>query len=89
MSLGQDIVMPKLDGDCDIDDSSVGIPPLSFDPAQVTLIIPIRSMADSLREEHRMKQRRAVSGAGSITVIQEMPWHFLALEDLGLTIDFG
>ena len=32
MSLGQDIVMPKLDGDCDIDDSSVGIPPLS-DPA--------------------------------------------------------
>lgn len=62
---------------------------VTLDPAQVTLVIPFRSMADSLREEYRAEQGRAVRGAGSMAVIEKMPWHFLALEDLGLTIDFG
>jgi hypothetical protein len=66
---------------------------LELDPAYVTLIVPRRSDADSLKEEYFNQQRGLVESYEStdfLELMQTFPWHFLVLEDLGISVvDFG
>ena len=64
---------------------------LALDPAVATLIAPTRSIVDSLKEEHLNEQRMTVLGFGedAAMALQAFEWHFLALEDFGVQVDFG
>lgn len=64
---------------------------IPIDPARVTLVVPYRLMVDSYKQEHLENQAAEAYGLGNAAfqALLSMPWHFLALEDLGLQIDFG
>ncbi len=60
---------------------------LGLDPAVLTAIVPDRQWVDKVKEAHReMLTRRAGLGVLGPKSVTEMPWHFLALEDLGVPI---
>lgn len=59
---------------------------VELDPAQVTLVVPSRTLVDTYKAEYR---RTYMVGDTALTTWESVPWHFLALEDLGLEIDFG
>jgi hypothetical protein len=64
---------------------------IPLDPAQVTLIVPFRSMVESYKQGHLQEQQDEAYALGdaAFQALQSPPWHFLVLEDLGLEIDFG
>jgi hypothetical protein len=64
---------------------------VELDPAQVTLVVPFRTIVDAYKEEHLEEQQTQTLGLGDVgyAALESVPWHFLALEDLGLEIDFG
>ncbi len=64
---------------------------IPLDPAQVTLIVPFRSMVEQFNEQHFDEQQMEAFGQGdsAFQVLERQPWHFLVLEDLGMEIEFG
>lgn len=58
---------------------------LALDPESTTVVVPNRKWADSMRREHQATQATKAMltlGLG----IEVFPWHFMALEDLGVPI---
>jgi hypothetical protein len=62
-----------------------------LDPAQVTLVVPFRSIVEQYNEQHLEEQQQEAysQGDAAFQALERQPWHFLVLEDLGLEIDFG
>jgi hypothetical protein len=61
---------------------------LVLDPSVCTLIVPNRQWEERFKQEHIEHDMRiaSVSGFNPFTRITNYPWHFLALEDLGVRI---
>lgn len=64
-----------------------GIP---LDPAQTTVVVPTRGFADKLRNNHFKQNQGLAIAMGEIggMAMSDFPWHFVALEDLGVNIPF-
>ena len=64
---------------------------LRLDPACTTFIVPNRAIIDSLKDGHAESQRYNTWAAPDVAYmsLKAFPWHFIALEDLGVQIDFG
>jgi hypothetical protein len=62
-----------------------------LDPTVVTLVVPRRSFADQFQKEHWNNQRTKaiMMGEDGGWFVEPFPWHFLALEDLGVKVDFS
>ena len=61
---------------------------LSLEPQKTTLIVPSRSWADQLIERHMEEVRSRVMIMEDMGhfYVDRYPWHFIALEDLGITL---
>ena len=60
-----------------------------LDPAQTTVIVPTRHWADDLREQWAARDFRARCQIGLTRFplpMSAFPWHFIALEDLGVAV---
>lgn len=60
---------------------------LKLDPKKTTIIVPNRLWVDAFKKDHCIKQQGMVIALGECAPIEELPWHFIALEDLGISID--
>lgn len=58
---------------------------LALDPESTTVVVPNRKWADSMRREHQAAQSRKAMLTHGLG-IEVFPWHFIALEDLGVPI---
>ncbi len=59
---------------------------LKLDPKATTFIVPKRECADKIRNEHFEEQQMTAELIDG-SFMEEFPWHFLALEDLGVEVD--
>jgi len=56
---------------------------LALDPTQTTFVVPNRKWVASFHEEH-VGEVASMSGLLGIPLASSIPWHFIALEDLGV-----
>lgn len=61
---------------------------IEFLPEDVTLIIPNRQVADSIRNFGYEEQKENIRENG-IGAFEDFPWHFITLEDLGVDMADG
>ncbi len=61
---------------------------IDFLPEDVTLIIPNRQIADSIRDFGYDEQKEVIKKDG-IDAFEPFPWHFITLEDLGVDMPDG
>jgi hypothetical protein len=60
---------------------------LALDPATVTVVVPTRAWVDRMKETYSRRVRaRSTLGIPVTRSIASLPWHFIALEDLGVPI---
>lgn len=59
---------------------------LHFEPAEVTVILPNRDLADQLSNRHEQAYKAEL--AAGRTPSRVMPWHVVVLEDLGVSVEF-
>ena len=61
-----------------------------LEPNKVTLVVPNRAWSDLIFERHARDQRVMAYTLEDIGAfgIEKCPWHFLVLENLGISIDF-
>jgi hypothetical protein len=66
----------------------IKIQELSLDPKSTTLIVPNRSWIDWLVRKHTENIRMTVMIAEDMGhyYVESYPWHFIALEDLGISL---
>ena len=64
---------------------------LPLDPALVTLVVPNRAWSDYIFKEHadRLRGIAVVMENMAAAVINECPWHFIVLEDMGIKVKFS
>lgn len=71
---------------------------MRLDANKTTVIVPNRQWVEEFKEEHlSMVKRRQLgslqygSGYEQLTLAQniKLEWHFIALEDLGVQVNFG
>lgn len=64
---------------------------LPFTPEDVTIIYPKRTWAEGYKGVHATGMSNAVQtfGPEGAMAIEAFPWHYIVLEDLGVTIDDG
>lgn len=63
---------------------------LKLDAATTTFLVPTRSWADKFRADHFASQQAIAVVMDDMAAysIEKFPWHFLALEDLGVEVDW-
>lgn len=62
---------------------------LLLDSSVTTLIVPNRKWVESFQRKHTasLKRKAMIFGGQLPFMIRDFPWHFIALEDLGVKID--
>ncbi len=68
----------------------IHIDELPLDPTQTTIVVPNRRYRDELIEKytHSIKTQHMIHGNNSWIFIKRFPWHFIALEDLGVKCEW-
>lgn len=63
----------------------------ALDPAAITLVVPNRTWADFMFEQHAAYLRGLAmfDGSDMELYIGKLPWHFICIEDLGIEVRFG
>ncbi len=69
----------------------INVDELQLEPTQTTVIVPNRKYSDELVKIHNNSTKRQgiVFGADAWIFIKGFPWHFIALEDLGVKCEWG
>jgi hypothetical protein len=57
---------------------------LKLSPAHTTLVVPTRTIADAMRQEHASDNQAMAIAVPDLAFAftDPLPWHFVALEDL-------
>jgi len=64
---------------------------LALDPDEATLVVPTRAWEDRFLQDYVISHRNAVlllDVVDSVSRMDKFPWHFVVLEDLGVTMDW-
>ncbi len=75
----------------------IPIDTLPLDPQQMTVIVPDRRSVENFKTSHTSSTQAQIRGvlrygtlseANITDAVQDLPWHFIALEDLGVKVDW-
>lgn len=69
----------------------IQIDELNIDPQITTLIVPNRNWVEKFKDKFTddMRAMTMAYGQSGYMVVDKLPWHFIALEDLGVNVDWG
>lgn len=64
---------------------------LVFDPMDITIIVPKREWVEKFKSDYfsSIRSQALIFKKDAWLHIQKFPWHFIVLEDLGISIDWG
>lgn len=64
---------------------------LTLEPEQTTLIVPNRKYVEEFKDKHisGLKTKGMILGDFAKYMMRKLEWHFIALEDLGVPIEWG
>jgi len=64
---------------------------LILDPSETTVIVPNRGWVENFKQEHidSIESDIMIFKKDAWMMIDKYPWHFIALEDLGVHVNWG